>query len=125
MHELSLVEELVAACRQRAGGKAICRVVVRCPESLDVEELTSGFALAAKELAARTGDSCLARAELKVTLVPVDVSCACGYKGRPGADYLAGHMAICPACGHVGEAEAGLELVSMSFSNGVEPFGPT
>ena len=51
MHELSLVEELVATCCGRAGGRAVRAVRVRCPASVDAEELCEGFAFAANRLA--------------------------------------------------------------------------
>ncbi len=124
MHELSLVEELVAACRDRAGGRAVRQVRVRCPASVDAEELCAGFAFAANRLALSATDPCLVAAELKVDPVPVHLACACGYEGQLTEDHLAGHMSICPRCDHVGEVTDGLELVSMSFSDDMEPFGP-
>ena len=123
MHELSLVEELVAACSGRAGGRAVRQVRVRCPASVDAEELCAGFVFAANRLALSGTDPCLVAAELKVDLAPVHVACACGYEGQLTEDHLAGHMSICPRCGHVGEVTDGLELVSMSFSYDMEPFG--
>ena len=124
MHELSLVEELVATCRGRAGGRAVRTVRVRCPASVDAEELCEGFAFAAHRLAISASDPCLVAAELKVEPVAVHLACACGYEGQLTEDHLAGHMSICPRCGHVGEVTDGLELVSMSFSDDMEPFGP-
>ena len=53
------------------------------------------------------------------------LACACGYQGQLTEDHLAGHMSICPRCGHVGEVTDGLELVSMSFADDMEPFGPS
>ena len=124
MHELSLVEELVATCTGRAGGRAVRQVRVRCPTSVDADELAAGFAFAVKRLAASASDPCLVTAELKVEPVPVRLSCNCGYEGQLGEDHLAGHMSVCPRCGHVGDVAAGLELVSMSFADDMEPFGP-
>ena len=123
MHELSLVEELVATCCGRAGGRAVRAVLVRCPASVDAEELCECFAFAANRLAASGLDPCLVAAELKVEPVPVHLDCACGYDGQLTEDHLAGHMSICPRCGHVGEVTDGLELVSISFADHVEPFG--
>jgi Zn finger protein HypA/HybF involved in hydrogenase expression len=125
MHELSLVEELVAACRERAQGTAVREVWVRYPESLDAEELLEGFALAANELAVSAGDACLARSKLTLEPVPVLLECPCGFEGQLSPDHVAGHMSICPRCGQVGEAADGLELVRMSFCASGEPFGPT
>jgi Zn finger protein HypA/HybF involved in hydrogenase expression len=118
MHELSLVEELVSACREQAHGRSVCQVRVRCPASVDAGEVSECFALVA------TGcDICLAGAELELEPVPVHLNCSCGYNDQLGTDHLAGHLAICPQCGHVGDIDAGLELVSMTFSKAVEPFG--
>jgi Zn finger protein HypA/HybF involved in hydrogenase expression len=124
MHELSLVEELVATCCGRARGRAVRTVRVRCPASVNAEELREGFAFAVHRVAVSATDSCLVAAELKVEPVPVHLACACGYEGRLTEDQLAGHMSICPRCGHVGEVTDGLELVSMSFADDMEPFGP-
>jgi Zn finger protein HypA/HybF involved in hydrogenase expression len=124
VHELSLGEELVATCCGRAGGKAVRTVRVRCPATVDAEELCAGFAFAASRLAASGRDPCLVAAELKVDPVPVHLACACGYQGQLTTDYLAGHMSICPRCGRVGEVAAGLELVTMSFAEDMGPFGP-
>jgi Zn finger protein HypA/HybF involved in hydrogenase expression len=99
-------------------------VRVRCPASVDAEELREGFAFAANRLAVSAADPSLVAAELKVERVPVHLACTCGYKGQLTEDHVAGHMTICPRCGCVGEAAAGLELVSMSFSDDREPFGP-
>lgn len=125
MHELSLVEELVAICSGRAEGRAVRTVRVRCPAGVDAEELCEGFAFAAHRLAVSASDRCLVAAELKVEPIPVQLVCACGYQGQLTEDHLAGHMSICPRCGHVGEVTDGLELVSMSFADDMEPFGPS
>jgi Zn finger protein HypA/HybF involved in hydrogenase expression len=117
MHELSLVDELVTACRERAQGRAVREVSVRCPASLDAAELSEGFGFAARQLAS-AGDTCLQAAELKLVAAPVHLKCACGYDGQPDGDNFAGHMVICPRCAHVGEADTGLELVNISFFNG-------
>ncbi len=125
MHELSLVEELVATCCGRAGGRTVRTVRVRCPASVDAEELCDGFAFAAHRLAIAATDRCLVVAELKVETVAVHLACACGYQGQLADDHLAGHMSICPGCGHVGEVTDGLELLGMSFADDMEPFGPS
>jgi Zn finger protein HypA/HybF involved in hydrogenase expression len=123
MHELSLVDELLAVCRERAGGRAVRQIWVRCPATVDAAELADAFALAASGSVAKTSDPWLAGAELKLEPVPVWLECPCGYKGQLEPDHLAGHLAICPSCGHVSDADASLELVSMTFSERVEPFG--
>lgn len=115
MHELSLVDELVAVCRERAQGRPIRQVRVRCPASVGAEELRAGFALAAKEVAGAVGDRCLAGAELRLQLVPVQLRCPCGFEGQLSEEYLAGHMTVCPQCGRVADADDGLDLVSISF----------
>jgi Zn finger protein HypA/HybF involved in hydrogenase expression len=114
----------VAACCGRAGGRAVRTVWVRCPAGVDAEELREGFAFAAHRLAVSASDQCLVAAELKVEPIPVHLVCACGYEGELTEDHLAGHMSICPRCGQVGDVTDGLELVSMSFSDNMEPFGP-
>jgi Zn finger protein HypA/HybF involved in hydrogenase expression len=125
MHELSLAEELAATCCGRAAGRDVRAVRVRCPASVDPEELSEGFAFAANRLAASGSDRCLVAAELRVEPVAVHLICACGYEGHLTGDHVAGHMTICPQCGRVGEVSDGLELVSMSFADDMESFGPT
>jgi Zn finger protein HypA/HybF involved in hydrogenase expression len=124
MHELSLVDELVATCRSRANGRTVQEVWVRCPTTVNPAELSVGFAMAARQLAVSAGDPSLEAAELKLELVPVHLRCACGYEGQLSAEDLAGHMSVCPQCAHIGEADACLELVGMSFADAIEPFGP-
>jgi Zn finger protein HypA/HybF involved in hydrogenase expression len=124
MHELSLVEELVAVCRHRAQGRSVRQVCVRCPASVDAADLSEGFALTTSE-AALAGDKWLAGAELKVEPVPVMLRCPCGFEGELSREHVAGHVSICPHCGQVGEAAGRLELVSINFCGDVEPFGPT
>jgi Zn finger protein HypA/HybF involved in hydrogenase expression len=111
-------------CRRRAGGRTVRAVQVRCPASMDTEELCDGFAFAANRLAASTSDRCLVVAELNLEPVPVHLACACGYEGLLTEDHIAGHVSVCPLCGRVGEVTEGLELVSMSFADDVEPLGP-
>jgi Zn finger protein HypA/HybF involved in hydrogenase expression len=124
MHELSLVDELVATCREQAQGRPVHQVLVRCPATVDAEELSQAFAIATRQLALSAGDSDLGAAELRLELVPVRLSCGCGFAGELTSDDLAGHMSVCPQCARVGEADAGLELVSISFAEAIEAFGP-
>ena len=125
MHELSLVEELVATCTGRAAGRTVAAVRVRCPVSVDAEELSESFAFTVNRLAILATDRCLVSAELKIEPVPIHLACPCGYNGQLTDDNVAGHMSICPRCEQVGEISDGLELVSMTFADGGEPFGPT
>lgn len=118
MHELSLAEELAAACREQARGRSVRQVRVRCPANIDADELSECFALVAAEDA-----NCLKGAQLELEPVPVYMNCSCGYDGPLEATHTAGHLAVCPRCGQVGDAGTGLELVSVSFWNWVEPFG--
>ncbi len=112
----------MATCTGRARGRAVRAVRVRCPASVDPEELYEGFAFAASRLAASASDACLVNAELKVEPVPVHLACPCGYEGELTDDHLAGHMSICPGCAQVAEVATGLELVGISFSDDLEPF---
>jgi hydrogenase nickel incorporation protein HypA/HybF len=122
MHELSLIEELLAECRLRADGRAVAVVWVRCSSAVDQVELAQGFALLAGQVGAGPdGDPCLSNAELKVESVPVRFGCSCGFAGELGKDHLTGHIGVCPACGRVGEVDAGVELVTLSFAPGRAP----
>jgi Zn finger protein HypA/HybF involved in hydrogenase expression len=117
------VDELVETCREHARGRSVHQVRVRCPTTVDAEELSLAFAAASRRLYASTGDANLATAELKLELVPVRLSCACGFEGKLTNEDLAGHMSICPQCARVGEADARLELLSITFAEVIEPFG--
>jgi Zn finger protein HypA/HybF involved in hydrogenase expression len=106
MHELSLVEELVDECNRLAAGRRVAEVRARCPLVVDVDELVEGF----KEL---TSGGSLGDAELVIEAVPVALHCKCGFEGEMDSAELVGHLAICPGCGQVQEAETGLELVAL------------
>jgi Zn finger protein HypA/HybF involved in hydrogenase expression len=123
VHELSLVEELVETCRDRARGRAVHQVSVRCPTTVDADELSTGFALASGPLSGPPGEPGPKTVDLKLEIVPVRLSCACGCEGELTSADLAGHMSVCPRCGRVDEADARLELISMTFAEAVEPFG--
>jgi Zn finger protein HypA/HybF involved in hydrogenase expression len=115
MHELSLVEELITKCRERAEGRTVGEVLVRCSAGIDADEVSEGFAFLAPQDPEPGGSACLTRAQLKVETVPAYLNCRCGFEGELDKDHLAGHVGICPRCGHVGEVLATMELVAMSF----------
>ncbi|MGO8687777.1 MAG: hydrogenase/urease maturation nickel metallochaperone HypA [Candidatus Dormibacteria bacterium] len=106
MHELSLVQELVAECERRAQGRAVTGVQVRCPAGVDAEEVEECFAHL-------TADGRLAGAVLDIETVPQTLGCECGFTGEVGPDHCAGHLVICPTCARVHEAPAALELVAV------------
>jgi Zn finger protein HypA/HybF involved in hydrogenase expression len=95
MHELSLVTELVAECVQRAGGRQVTAVEVRCPVGVDADELTG--------------------AVLEIETVPQVLTCECGFAGEVDPEQCAGHMVVCPACSRVHEAPDALELIAVRF----------
>jgi Zn finger protein HypA/HybF involved in hydrogenase expression len=122
VHELSLVEELVAECHRRANGRRVLEVWARCPVSVDYGELSETFAVLASQLPGPGEAPLLRQASLKLMPKPLYLSCPCGFEGELGAGEYAGHMGICPECDRVVELEAGLELVAMSYAD-IEPFG--
>jgi Zn finger protein HypA/HybF involved in hydrogenase expression len=116
VHEVSLAEELVNECATLAKGRPVLVVAVRCPPGMGSSELSDSFAILAAQLA-ESGDACLRQAELRLEEVPAVMSCRCGFQGELGPDDVAGHIAICPECGSVGELGGGLELMAMTFSD--------
>jgi Zn finger protein HypA/HybF involved in hydrogenase expression len=123
MHELSLVEELVKTCTDLAQGRTVAAVSARCSSAVDPVELREAFTLLVGQVAVRTGGGgALSKADLKLETVPVRFRCTCGFDGELGPEHLVGHIGICPSCGRVGEVEAGIELVAMSFAE-IKPFG--
>ncbi|HXW82223.1 MAG TPA: hydrogenase/urease maturation nickel metallochaperone HypA [Acidimicrobiales bacterium] len=122
MHELSLAEELVSACRSLADGRAVVEVSARCPTSIDQDELLAAFVLVTRRVAEELGDRCLNAARLTLEAVPAHLKCDCGFDGDVGDGQLAGHMSICPQCGHLGEVDGCLELLRINLAGGVEPF---
>jgi Zn finger protein HypA/HybF involved in hydrogenase expression len=126
MHELSLVEQLLDECRARAQGRTVEAVSARCSSAIDPVLLSEGFALLAGQLAAPGpgGDSGLSKARLELETVPAHFQCGCGFTGELAPDHLAGHIGICPACGHVSEVHTGVELVALHFA-AIEAPGPT
>ena len=112
MHELSLAEDLVAKCAERSGGRRVLAVRVRCNAGVDAEELSAAFAVAAKQYAGRE----LEDATLELGVVPAHLKCSCGWGGELPEDSIAGHIGICPGCGHPTELSSGLELVGLRFA---------
>jgi Zn finger protein HypA/HybF involved in hydrogenase expression len=112
VHELSLAEDLVAKCAERAGGRRVLTVRVRCSAGVDAEELSVVFPVAAKQYAG----SELEHAALELDVVPTHLGCSCGWAGELPEDNIAGHVGICPGCGHPTELSSGLELVGLRFA---------
>jgi Zn finger protein HypA/HybF involved in hydrogenase expression len=116
VHELSLVEELVAQCRAAAGGRRALVVWARCPAATDAEEVDECFGYLAEQLAA-AGDPSLQGAVLRLETVASHIRCGCGYEGDLDDGQVAGHMGVCPSCGRAGELDQPpLELMGMSFA---------
>jgi Zn finger protein HypA/HybF involved in hydrogenase expression len=111
MHELSLVNELVAECARRADGHPVAVVEVRCPAGTDADEIADAFAQL-------TAGGPLGGAVLRLQTVPQVLSCDCGFAGEVGPDHCAGHMVICPGCARVHEAPDALELVAVELVRG-------
>ncbi|HTW10454.1 MAG TPA: hypothetical protein VME46_23315 [Acidimicrobiales bacterium] len=115
MHELSLVDELVATCLQLADGRPVLEVWARCPAGTDMDEVGEYFALLARSGPPGQG-SCLERAELRLEQRDVELCCTCGFTGALGPDDIAGHIGVCPVCGRASEIRERLEVVAMSFA---------
>lgn len=117
MHELSVVEELVAKCSLLAQGRPVLRVWARCPSAMGTDELEECFAYVVGQLG-QTGQSPLAGAQLRLETAPARLDCGCGYTGLVGEADVAGHMAVCPACGRVSDlGMPPLELLGLSFAS--------
>jgi Zn finger protein HypA/HybF involved in hydrogenase expression len=106
MHELSLASELIARCLEVAAGRPVAAVRVRLAPGTDVDALRQGFGAAA-------ADTAVEGARLDVEAASVALACPCGYEGELGPDDVAGHVAVCPACGTVSDVSDTLELVSV------------
>ncbi|HUB71082.1 MAG TPA: hydrogenase/urease maturation nickel metallochaperone HypA [Acidimicrobiales bacterium] len=114
MHELSLVESLLEECSTRAGGRQVAGLRVRCHEGIDAEEISECFGFLTSSEPQRWGRLC--GATIEVERVPARMKCACGRDGVLGSQDVAGHIGICPSCGHAGELGNGLELVGIAYS---------
>jgi Zn finger protein HypA/HybF involved in hydrogenase expression len=108
VHELSLVADLVVECERRAGGATVSLVRVRCPTTIPEAALREAF-----QLLAAGGP--LATATLEVEPLEVRLRCPCGFAGTLGEADLAGHLAVCPACGAISSHEhaAGVDLLAV------------
>ncbi len=112
MHEISLVEQLVAAAEDRAGGAPVTAVHVRYATTIPEAALRDTFAMLA-------GSGPLAAARLDAEPFDVHLSCPCGFDGALGHDDLIeSSVAICPACGDVSTRTrtAELELLGVSLA---------
>ncbi len=124
MHELSVVEELVAKCRRLARGRRVMRVWARCPEGMDTDELVECFDYVVAQLS-QAGEGAFEGAGLRLETVPARIRCACGFEGRLVPEDIAGHMGICPGCGRVSELSLPpLELLGLSFAAQATTCGP-
>ena len=109
MHELSLVAELVAECERRASGSTVTSVQVRCPATIELDEVEQAFHVL-------TADGPLETARLEIETFPSTLSCGCGFSGPVGKEDTAGHMLVCPRCAAVHESHATLELVGIQLA---------
>jgi Zn finger protein HypA/HybF involved in hydrogenase expression len=112
LHELSLAEELVARCAERAGGRQVVEVRARASTGVDSVELLAAFPVAA----AGAAGGVLEGASLDLEVVPARLTCPCGWTGELPTDNVAGHIGICPDCGRAGEASGGLDLLGLRFA---------
>jgi Zn finger protein HypA/HybF involved in hydrogenase expression len=109
MHELSLVEQLIAECVRRAGDRPVTAVRVRYASTIPEDGLRQAFAMLS-----RGGP--LEAATLEAEPFAVNLRCACGFEGALGHhDLVSSSVAICPDCGDVStrRREAELELVEV------------
>jgi len=124
MHELSLVEEMVSKCLALAHGRTVLEVRARCSDGIDAAEVSESFSFLVAGQGSAGGDTCLTGARLALETVPAVLRCACGFNGELPHDNVAGHLGICPECGHVSEQGGGLEVLGISFA-GAGASGPT
>ena len=109
MHELSVVEELVAECDRRAGGQTVALVRVRCPITIELDEVEQAFRVL-------TAGGPMETARLEIETFPPTLSCGCGFSGPVGKDDTGGHMVVCPRCATVHESHDALELVTVELA---------
>jgi Zn finger protein HypA/HybF involved in hydrogenase expression len=109
MHELSLVEELVVECARRAGGRTVTLARVRCPVTIELDEVEQAFQVL-------TAGGPLAAARLEIESFSPTLACGCGFSGPLGKEDTAGHMLVCPRCAAVHESHDALELVTVELA---------
>lgn len=114
MHELSLVSELAEEATRLAAGRTVRSVSIRCPETLDADELRFAFELVSSGV--------LEGSTLEIEQTPVSISCGCGYVGSP-AEGGSEHIVCCPLCFAPHDVDASVELVRLGLGLGLEP-GP-
>lgn len=110
MHELSLVEELVRVCVERAAGRPVSVVRVRHASTLPRDVLVEAFGQLAR-------GTVLAGAQLDATGVQRLLRCpGCGFHGALRHEDVMPGTAVCPGCGRPcplsGEPE--LELLGLA-----------
>ena len=111
MHEFGLCESILDAVEQRAGGRPVTRVTVRCGvlNRVDGPTMQQVFTLVAEGSVAEA-------AALDLVVVPVRLSCnGCGQAGE--VDDM---VAQCPTCESLDVALSGgdeLRLVSVAIRN--------
>jgi hydrogenase nickel incorporation protein HypA/HybF len=107
MHEYGLCEGVLAAVRQRAGGRKVAGIRVRfgVRHAVDEESLAQAFGVVAEGTEA-------AGAAVELVTVPATISCPdCGFSGET-TDLLA----TCPRCASDGvEISGGDEMVLESI----------
>jgi Zn finger protein HypA/HybF involved in hydrogenase expression len=112
MHETSLVAELIEECERRAHGHRVAAVRVRRATTIDDEGLRQIFgALAA--------GGPLEQAVLEAEPFDVRLECKeCGFSGVVDADYIYGHVRVCPDCAAVSDDadSAELQLIDVVLS---------
>jgi Zn finger protein HypA/HybF involved in hydrogenase expression len=115
MHELGLVEELVAAAEARAAGAPVSLVRVRHASTLPAAALRQAFSMLAE-------GGVLREARLVTEAFDVRLRCACGFDGALGHDDLVeAWAALCPACGDLSRRERTPELELLEVRLAGEP----
>jgi len=115
MHEFGLSEGVLAAVRQRAGGRQVAGVRVRfgVRHAVDQDSLAQAFSVVAEGTEA-------AGAAVELVTVPALIACRhCGFSGET-ADLLA----VCPNCAGTNvEISGGDEMVLESIRYAPVPTG--
>jgi len=112
MHEVSLVDALLDAVRERAGAARVERIRVRHATTIPEEVLRQSFELLTQ------GDP-LASATLEVEPFEVLLTCPCGFHGALGHDDVVGPtMAVCPSCGELRDTPRTAELELLEVRTG-------